>query len=157
MTILEQLADDHAFFKAAFSELGDLSTAPAEEESVLRASAVVQHFRERHRIHLHRESSVLFPTLLGYLEPDKTTLPRSEIYHHMQEEHLEVGRKVYRLEQDLVSRPLSGAWLKSFRDLAGSMVPHMKNEDEHIFPIAARLMPQAQLADMARANFFPSF
>ena len=156
MTILEQLAGDHAFFKATFSELEALSSDPAEEEVVLRASELVQHFRDRHRVHLHRESSVLFPTLLGYLQAEKTQLPRSAIFHHMQEEHMEVGRKVYLLEQDLVSRPLSGAWSKSFRDLADALGPHMKNEDEQIFPVAAQLMPQEQLAAMARASFFPS-
>ncbi|MBP9699625.1 MAG: hemerythrin domain-containing protein [Elusimicrobia bacterium] len=157
MTIIQQLTDDHAFFKETFAELDALSSEPALEETILRASDLVQHFRDRHRVHLHRESSVLFPTLLGYLEQGKTNMTRAAIFHHLQEEHLDVGRKIYMLEQDLVSRPLNPSWLTSFRDLSDAMVPHMQNEDEHLFPEAARLMPQEQLKSMAVSEFFPSF
>lgn len=157
MTIIQQLNDDHAFFRETFAELDTLAGSPALEKTVLRASALVQNFRDRHRIHLHRESSVLFPSLLGYLQGDQTHLTRSAVFHHFQEEHLDVGRKIYLLEQDLVSRPMTGTWLNSFRLLSDSLVPHMKNEDEVIFPVAARLMPQEQLETMACTEFFPAF
>lgn len=157
MTILQQLADDHAYFKETFSELDALASDPAEEETVLRASALIEKFRDRHRLHLHRESSVLFPSLLGYLDQEKNHLTRSAIFHHMQEEHMEVGRKVYILEQDLVSRPLNAGWLHSFRELAESFMNHMKIEDETIFPVAAQVMPPEQLTAMSGAKFFPAF
>lgn len=157
MTIIQQLTNDHAFFKETFAKLDTLADAPALEETVLRASELVQLFRDRHRVHLHRESAVLFPSLLGYLQDDKTNLTRAAIYHHLHEEHLDVGRKVYVLEQDLVSRPLNATWLKSYRVLSDALVPHMKNEDENIFPVAAQLMPQEQLESMARSEFFPAF
>lgn len=157
MTIIQQLTDDHVFFKNTFAELDTLAQSPELEETVLQASTLVRHFRDRHRVHLHRESSVLFPSLLGYLQQDKTNLARSAIFHHLQEEHLDVGRKIYTLEQDLVSRPLNAAWLDSFRDLSQSMVPHMQNEDDVLFPEAARLMPVEQLKSMARSDFFPAF
>jgi iron-sulfur cluster repair protein YtfE (RIC family) len=157
MTIIEQLNDDHHFFREMFEEMEILASSPAQEESVLRASELVQIFRHRHRIHLHRESSVLFPALLGYLQTDQTHLTRSEIFHHLQEEHMGVGRNIYALEQDIVSRPLSAKWLRSFRELADTFVPHMKREEEHVFPEASRLMPEKQLETMAYSEFFPAF
>lgn len=157
MTIIQQLNADHSFFKETFAELDTLAESPALEETILRASQLVQHFRDRHRVHLHRESAVLFPSLLGYLQEDKTNLTRAAIYHHLHEEHLDVGRKVYVLEQDLISRPLNATWLKSYRVLSDALVPHMKNEDENIFPVAAQLMPQEQLESMAHSEFFPAF
>jgi hemerythrin-like domain-containing protein len=157
MTIIQQLMDDHGYFRAAFTELEHLSSSPKEEESVLRASELMQEFRARHRTHLRLESSVLFPALLGYLRTEERRIVRSEIYHHLQEEHLTVGRNVYSLEQDLVSRPLNAAWMKSFRELSDAFLPHMKNEEEFIFPEASRLMPERQLVTMAQSDFFPAF
>lgn len=157
MTILQQLNEDHAFFRETFSQMDSLSSSPEQEEAVLRASELVQHFRTRHRVHLYRESSVLFPALLGYLQTDQTRMTRSEIFHHLQEEHLDVGRNLYVLEQDIVSRPLNAKWLKSFRELTDVFVPHMKNEEDYVFPEASRLMPEKQLESMSYSEFFPAF
>ena len=72
--------------------------------------------------------------------------------------HLDVyKRQVYLLEQDIDSRPANGGWLKSYRDLNAVFVPHMRNEEEHIFPEAVRLMPEKQLEEMACSEFFPAF
>ena len=157
MTILQQLTDDHAFFKETFAALDTLVTRPEEEESILRASTLVQTFRERHRVHLYRESSVLFPSLLGYLQMGLSPITRAAIYHHLQEEHMGVGRNVYLLEMDLVSRPLNAAWLKSYKVLSDTFIPHMANEEETVFPEAARVMPPEQLETMAHSKFFPAF
>ncbi|MBK8575398.1 MAG: hemerythrin domain-containing protein [Elusimicrobia bacterium] len=157
MTIVQQLFDDHAYFKETLEKLESLSSSPALEETILRASELVQLFRDRHRIHLRRESSVLFPALLGYLKPASSDVARSEIFHHLQDEHFSVGRCVYVLEQDLVSRPLSAKWFESYRDLAEAFLPHMNNEEEHIFPVASRLIPYRQLETMALSEFYPAF
>jgi iron-sulfur cluster repair protein YtfE (RIC family) len=157
MTIVDQLLDDHAFFNVKFSELKELSSVPDQEQTVLRALGLVHEFSERHRVHLRRESSVLFPALLGYLEEGQENTARVEISRHLRDEHMGMEHHIQALEQDLETRPLKVEWVKSFRGLADVFAPHMRNEEEHIFPEAVRLMPHNQLETMSQAEYFPAF
>lgn len=157
MTIVDQLVDDHAFFYEKFKELEALSSDPDKEQTVLQASALVKGFSERHRLHLKRESSVLFPALLGYLEEGQGNRARVEISHHLRDEHMGMEHHLQALEQDLMTRPPHADWPKSFRSLTDVFVPHMRNEEEHIFPEALRRMPHNQLETMSRAEYFSAF
>ncbi|MBK8869690.1 MAG: hemerythrin domain-containing protein [Elusimicrobia bacterium] len=157
MTIVDQLVDDHAFFNEKFKELEALSSDPNKEQTLVQASALVQGFSERHRLHLKRESSVLFPALLGYLDEGQGNTARVEISHHLRDEHMGLEHHIHALEQDLVTRPPNAEWPKSFRSLTDVFTPHMRNEEEHIFPEAVRLMPHNQLETMSQAQYFPAF
>ena len=157
MTIVDQLVDDHAFFFNKLKELEALSSEPDKEQTVVQASALVHGFSERHRIHLRRESSVLYPALLGYLEEGQGNRVRAEISRHLHDEHMGMEHHIHALEQDLETRPLKVEWVKSFRGLTDVFTPHMRNEEEHIFPEAVRLMPHNQLETMSRAEYFPAF
>ncbi len=157
MTIVDQLLDDHAFFNEKFIQLMGLSCVPDHEQTVLQASALVHDFNERHRVHFRRESSVLFPALLGYLEEGQGNTARVEIFHHLRDEHMGMEQHIHALEQDLEIRPFKAQWVVSFRGLADIFVLHMRNEEEHIFPEAVRLIPHNQLETMSRAEYFPAF
>ncbi|MBL8024477.1 MAG: hemerythrin domain-containing protein [Elusimicrobia bacterium] len=154
MTILQQLNDDHAYFKEVFVKLGDLATAPSNEGNEIQASELVQDFRSRHKLHLRRETEVLFPALLDAIQRDMSTIKPAAVLHHLQEEHGGIGRIVYLLEQELSMTPAAPAWITSFQKLVEVLVPHMKDEEDNVFPEAYKLLPQEQLIRMAQEVSF---
>lgn len=154
MTILQQLNDDHAYFREVIARVADLATAPSHDDNGRRASELFRDFRDRHKLHLRREVEVLFPALLEAIQRDMSNLKPAAVLHHLQEEHGEIGRIVYVLEQELSERPTSTSWVESFRKLVDDFGPHMEDEEENLFPEADKLLPREQLMTMAQAVSF---
>lgn len=154
MTILQQLLDDHAYFREVIARVADLAAAPSHDDNGLRASELFRDFRDRHKLHLRREVEVLFPALLEAIQRDMSYLKPAAILHHLQEEHGDIGRIIYVLEQELSEIPAAPSWVESFRELVNAFGPHMKDEEEKLFPEADKLLPCEQLMRMAQAVSF---
>lgn len=152
MTIIQILHADHAYFREGFRQVEKIVLARKSKKTTTLAMTIVKDLRKRHKNHLRWEAEVLFPGLQEAFRKRRVKPKDPLILRHLEEEHRDVGRAIYLLDQDLSSEPPSRTWpdrFKSFRDL---FVSHMQREEEHLFPEALKLINQKELEKMGRAN-----
>ncbi|MBL0057874.1 MAG: hemerythrin domain-containing protein [Elusimicrobia bacterium] len=152
MSIIQILHADHAYFRERFRQMEKMALARKSKRTTTLALTIVKDLRQRHKTHLRWEAEVLFPGLVEAFRKRRVKPKDPLILRHLEEEHRDVGRAIYLLDQELSETPPLPTWTDrfiTFRDLFDS---HMQREEEHLFPEALKLLTQKELEKMARAN-----
>ena len=113
-----------------------------EEERTRVARAFVRFYEEDTLLHFHEEEEVLFPRLLEHVGEPPEELIRVLV------EHVRIHGSVTRLRSSLESGAPNGEQLK---ELGETLRAHVRLEENTLFPLIERSVPDGSLSDIAFA------
>jgi hemerythrin-like domain-containing protein len=96
------------------------------------AQAFLEHWSEEERLHFRLEEEVLLPAYAAHGDPDHPAVIRTLL------DHIRIRRDVERLA--------AGADLELLHELGARLADHVKLEEQELFPLIERTMPESALA-----------
>jgi hemerythrin-like domain-containing protein len=107
------------------------------------AESFIRFYRNDTLLHFHEEEEVLFPKLLEYVEEVPEELARVLI------DHVRIHGMVARLQERLPSGAPDG---RSLRELGELLRAHVRLEENQLFPLIERVVPERDLQDVSFAE-----
>ncbi|MCA8972138.1 MAG: hemerythrin domain-containing protein [Planctomycetes bacterium] len=135
MPIYERLIEDHHRQRVLLGRIVD-STGSLESRRRLW-----QQFRLVALCHADAEEM----TLYEQLKASPSGLERARL---SMMEHKEAAEAIERLDEMDMANP---EWLEKFQSLARVLRHHMKEEEEHVFPLARTIISEIVARDLARS------
>ncbi|MCB9920235.1 MAG: hemerythrin domain-containing protein [Planctomycetes bacterium] len=135
MPIYERLIEDHHRQRVL---LGRIVDSAANLESRRR---LWQQFRRVALCHADAEEM----TLYAQLEANPTGMGRARL---SMMEHKEAAEDIERLDEMDMASP---EWMEKFQSLERALRHHMKEEEEHVFPLARTIISEIMARDLARS------
>jgi len=102
-----------------------------EHDAAETARAFLEHWEYEERLHFRLEEEVLLPAYAAYGDPDHAAVVRTLL------DHMLIRRDVERLAGD---PPLA-----LLHELGERLANHVKLEENELFPLVERTIPEAQL------------
>ena len=149
MSLIQILLEDHAFFREKFHQMKTLGAIGDMKGTLDLKLALTHEFRQRHKIHLRRETELLIPSLHEAYRKRGIKPTDPFLLLHLQEEHISVGRNMYLLEEELAAGPESEGWALTLGKIIASYIPHMEREEKGLFPEAVKYLSLKQLEKLA--------
>lgn len=103
-----------------------------ESDAADAAAAFLQHWTEEERLHFRLEEEVLLPAYAGYGDPDHPAIVRTLL------DHVRIRRDVERLGD--------GTDLELLHELGARLADHVRLEENELFPLVERTLPEPALA-----------
>ncbi len=103
-----------------------------EADAADAAAAFRQHWTEEERLHFRLEEEVLLPAYAAYGDPDHPAIVRTLL------DHVRIRRDVERLAD--------GAGPDLLHELGGRLADHVRLEENELFPLIERTLPEPALA-----------
>jgi iron-sulfur cluster repair protein YtfE (RIC family) len=102
-----------------------------EHDAAGVAQAFLEHWAEEERLHFRLEEEILLPAFAAYADPDHPAVIRTLLDH-------------VRIRSD-VDRVAAGASLELLHELGVRLADHVKLEEDKLFPLVERTMPEPAL------------
>ncbi len=124
---LVPLSRDHHHALVLARKLRRAEAADADEA----AHAFLAHWMQEERLHFRLEEEVLLPAYAAYGDPEHPAVIRTLL------DHMEIRRDVERLA--------AGAEPQLLHDLGARLADHVKLEEQELFPLIERTVPEPAL------------
>lgn len=98
------------------------------------AQAFLEHWTEEERLHFRIEEEVLLPAYAAHGDPEHPAVIRTLL------DHMEIRRDVERLA--------AGAEPQLLHELGARLADHVKLEEQELFPLIERTVPETALAEL---------
>jgi hemerythrin-like domain-containing protein len=125
---LTPLSRDHHHALVLAQRLRRADAADSREA----AEAFLEHWFEEERLHFRVEEEVLLPAYAAYGDPDHPAVIRTLL------DHVRIRRDVERVAAD--------ADLELLHELGARLADHVKLEENELFPLVERTVPESALA-----------
>ena len=104
----------------------------SEQDAADAAEAFLEHWIEEERLHFRLEEEVLLPAYAAYGDPDHPAVIRTLLDH-------------VRIRSD-VDRLANGAGPDLLHELGSRLADHVRLEENELFPLVERTLPEPALA-----------
>jgi len=105
-----------------------------EHDAAEAAEAFLEHWMEEERLHFRLEEEVLLPAYAAYADPDHPAIVRTLL------DHVRIRRDIERLAGGVDSELL--------HEVGGRLADHVRLEENELFPLIERTLPEAALAEL---------
>jgi hemerythrin-like domain-containing protein len=103
-----------------------------DDDAAAAADAFLEHWTREERLHFRLEEEVLLPTYAAYGDPDHPAVIRTLL------DHVRIRRDVERLAADTD--------LDLLHELGDRLADHVRLEENELFPLVERALPEPALA-----------
>lgn len=136
ITIFDRLKQDHDAHRQLFAKMADA----AREKDEARLEKLFEQFRVEVTAHAAAEEETLYATMLA--QPDLR-----EDAQHSVSEHKEIDDYL----EELDALKFNGdAWVRKFAEMKKRYLHHIDEEEEEMFPDAAKALTNAQEEQLAK-------
>ena len=146
LTDVRDMVVVHKVFRREFALIPHLVRAVAPGDT-RRAAVVAGHARlilAGLDMHHTGEDALLWPKLLERDAPDSELIHRMEAQHHRVEELIAALNVALSRWEDEARPAVSEEVASTFDELRVALLEHLDDEEEHVLPIAARCVTQAE-------------
>lgn len=134
MNIVEQLIDDHEELIVVMEKLGTAIDKSSEE-----CDKLFQNFKDLFRRHDDAEDKIFYPALKKHTTLKKMVLKGYQAHHVVEVGILELRLLPYNSE----------SWGPKFAVIKDSILQHMEEEEEELFPKALELLSSSELSNLS--------